>query len=119
MGFNPNAWYDFYDVPVPANLDPIPNGTRDKAVNFGDVLAVLFYTGTLQSGACGDKPNGNGVDYDCDKNGDTIADGVDYDHSPSLPPNPPWDAGPPDGAITFSDVLAVLAQVGLSCGGPP
>jgi len=44
--------------------------------------------------------------------------GQDYDRSPSLEPKPPWDAGPPDGAVNMADVLAVLAQVGLACSGP-
>jgi len=71
------------------------------------------------------------VDYDSDKgvdtNADTVADmppdgvpdGRDYDRSPGGLPNPPWDAGPPDGAIAMDDVLANLAQVGLDCSGVP
>ncbi|MGB6837474.1 MAG: S8 family serine peptidase [Dehalococcoidia bacterium] len=119
MGFNPDAWYDVYDVPVPAVADPQPNGTKDRAVTMSDVMAVLFYVPTWPTGVCGDNPNGNGVDYDCDKDGNTVPDGRDYDRTPSTEPNPPWDAGPPDGAISMADVLAVLAQVGLSCSGPP
>jgi hypothetical protein len=117
--YNPLAWYDFYDVPVPANRDPTANGVKNKAVSLGDVGAVLFYTGASRTGICGDNPNGVGVDYDCDKNGDTIADGLNYDRSPSAAPNPPWDAGPPNSAISLADVGAVLAQVGLDCSGPP
>ena len=48
MNFAPNACHDFYDVPVPANSDPTSIGTRDKAIDFGDVGAVLFHTGALQ-----------------------------------------------------------------------
>jgi hypothetical protein len=133
-------WYDFFDVPVPAaedavgdgygdDLPPIgANGVRDGAITMSDVLAVLFYVGTYDGGP----PNGNGVDYDAikgvDLNGDTLNDvtpplhpikeGVKYDRTPSSVPNQPWDAGPPDAAVTMSDVLAVLAQVGLSCIGP-
>ena len=44
--------------------------------------------------------------------------GQDCDRSPSLEPNPPWDADPPDGAVNMADVLAVPAQVGLACSGP-
>jgi len=40
-GFDPNAWYDFYDVPVPANPDPTPNGTKNQAIAMDDVGAVL------------------------------------------------------------------------------
>jgi len=117
--YDPLAWYDFYDVPVPAYPDPTPNGTRNKAIAMDDVLAVLFYTGTSPTGACGDNPNANGVDYDCDKDGDTVPDGRDYDRTPGPEPNPPWDAGPPNGAVAMDDVLAVLAQTGLDCSGPP
>jgi hypothetical protein len=96
-----------------------------------DVLAVLFYAFAEPAGECGDNPNANGVDYDCDKgtdtNGDTVADvppdgvpdGGDYDRSPSTAPNPPWDAGPPNQVVDIRDVLAVLAQFGLDCSGPP
>ena len=57
MGFNPNAWYDFYDVPVPVNPDPAPNGTRSKAVTLSDALAVVFYVGAEENKG----PNPNGV----------------------------------------------------------
>jgi hypothetical protein len=93
----------------------IPNGSKNQAVSISDVLAVLFYVGTADDG----DPNVSGVDYDSDKDGDTVEDGQDYDRSPSALPNPPWEAGPPDGAVTMEDVLATLAQVGLSCAGPP
>ncbi len=85
LALDPHVWYDFYDVPVPANVDPTPNGAKDKLVEMRDVLAVLFYSGTSSGGP----PNGNGVDYDSDKNGDTIADGVAYDRSPSPLSKPP------------------------------
>ena len=111
MGFNSNAWYDFYDVPVPAYSDPTPNGTKSRAVNFQDVVGVLKYVGTKDN----DPVNAAGVDYDSDKNGDTIEDGRDYDRSPGPLPNPPYDAGPPSGAVNFQDVVVVLNQVGLDC----
>jgi hypothetical protein len=113
-GLDPRAWHDFYDVPVPANPDPTPNGPRNSAVNIADVLAILFYVPTSDGGP----PSAGGVDYDSDKNGDTIKDGVDYDRSLSPHPSPPWDAGPPNGAINMADVLANLAQVPLACTGP-
>jgi len=136
MGFGPTAWYDFYDVPVPAKPDAGPgsgaNGIRDKGVVMDDVLAVLFYVNTYD-GDAGDPPNPNGVRYDTikgvDLDGDTsndialplhqIKEGVKYDRSPGPLPNPPWEAGPPDGAVTMDDVLAALAQSGLDCTGPP
>jgi hypothetical protein len=129
--FDPSNPYDFYDVPVPVRSDPTANGPKNGGINMADVIAVLFYAGAQPSGVCGDNPNGNGVDYDCDKgvdtDGDTAAnippdgvpDGRSYDRTPSPPPNPPLDAGPPDGAIDISDVLVALAQVGLDCSGPP
>lgn len=129
--YDPLDYWDFYDVPVPAVADPTPNGPKNRAVAMDDVMAVLFYTGTSATEACGDNPNTNGVDYDCDKgmdtDGDTVADippdgvpdGRDYDRSPSAEPNPPWDVGPPNDVIAMDDVLAVLAQSGLSCADPP
>ena len=121
-GFSPLVWYDFYDVPVPAKPDMTPNGTRNKAVTMSDVMAVLFYVNAYDGGP----PNAHGVDYDsvkgsCDWNADTVPDkeGLCYDRSPSLLPNPPWDAGPPNGAVTMGDVMALLVQVNLDCSGPP
>ena len=130
MGFNPNAWYDLYDVPAPVVPDSAPNGIRNKVVDIGDAVAVLFYAFTESTGVCGDNPNGNGVDYDCDKgmdiNGDTVADippdgvpdGRGYDRTDSPAPNPPADAGPPNGVIDMGDALAALAQFGLDCSTP-
>jgi hypothetical protein len=115
LNLREGRWYDFYDVPVAATEDPVPNGDKNRVVDIGDVLAVLFYVFADEGGP----PNGNGVDYDSDKNGDTVADGRSYDRSPSARPNPPYDASPPDGVIAMSDVLAVMEQVGLDCSGPP
>jgi titin len=112
--YDPLAWYDFYDVPVPAYPDPAPNGTRNQAVNVQDVVGVLKYAGTQNDGP----PNGYGVDYDSDKNGDTVEDGRDYDRSPGPLPSPPWDAGAPDGAVNVQDVVTLLKQVGLDCRRP-
>jgi YVTN family beta-propeller protein len=122
--YDPLAWYDFYDVPVPANPDMAPNGPRSQSVTMSDVLAVLRYVGAFDGD--GGTANPNGVAYDsvkgsCDWNADTTPDkeGLCYDRTPSAEANPPWDAGPPSGAVNMSDVLAVLAQVGLDCSGPP
>jgi parallel beta-helix repeat protein len=120
--FDDAKWYDFFDVPAPANPDMTANGPRSKAVTMADVLAVLFYVGTRDGD--GGVPNANGVAYDsvkgsCDWNADTTPDkeGLCYDRSPSTVPNPPWEAGPPNGAVSIADVLTALAQVGLSCSG--
>ena len=76
---------------------------------------VLLYVNAYEGGPV----NPNGVDYDSDKNGDTVKDGRDYDRSSSPLPNPPWDAGPPNGAVNMPDVLLALAQINLNCSGPP
>ena len=88
----------------------------------GDVMAILFYVNAYDGGPA----NGHGVAYDsvkgsCDWNADTVPDkeGICYDRSPSAPPNPPWDAGPPNGAVNMPDVMAALVQVNLDCSGPP
>jgi len=112
--YNPTAWWDFYDVPIPANNDPTPNGSPNGSVNLQDVVGVLKYVGTSGNG-----PSNGRVDYDSDKDGDTVKDGRDYDRSPGPLPNPPYDAGPPSGAVNLQDVVAVLKQVGLDCSGPP
>jgi hypothetical protein len=113
MGFDSSDPYDFFDVPLPTNPDPTPNGTRNKTVTVADVLAVIFYIGTFDGD--GGSPNANGVSYDSNKMGPGTKAGQDYDRSPGSPPNPPWNAGPPDGAVSIQDALIVLAQVGLDC----
>ncbi len=121
-GYDPLAWYDFYDVPVPAVADPGANGPRNKVVDISDVLGVLFYTFADDDGP----PNANGVDYDTVKGSCGVGgvpdqeEGLCYDRSGSPDPNPPWDAGEPNGVIDIGDVLAVLAQANqVDCSGPP
>ena len=131
--YSDSHWYDFYNVPVPANPDSTPSGPRDGAVAIDDVVATLFYFATFD-GDAGD-PNSNGVTYDSLKDSDWFngarqvmsPDGLvnqwdkvgrRYDRSPSAVPNPPWEAGPPDGAVGMDDVLVVLAQFGLECSTP-
>ncbi len=124
--FDPTAWYDVYDVPVPAKPDADgANGSRNKVIDIGDVLAVLFYTFADDNGP----PNANGVDYDSikgwDGDGDSVNDaspihdieeGLKYDRSPGLGPSGDTGvdpAGPPNGVIDTGDVLAALAQAFL------
>jgi hypothetical protein len=126
IGFNPLDPWDFFDVPAPVKADALgANGVRDQAVSLADVIAVLRYVGTFAGD--GGTPNANGLAYDTDKgldaNGDSVADippngvpnGRDYDRTPSSPPNPPYEVGPPTGAVSLEDVIAALAQVGLDC----
>ena len=112
--FSDNNWYDVFDVPVPTNADPTPNGPRNRKVDMSDVLAVLFYAFAEK-----DKdPNANGVDYDSLKGiippHDTyLSAGVLYDRSPGLGPDPVTGidpAGAPNGKVDMTDVLAALAQ---------
>jgi putative hemolysin len=118
--YSDSVWYDFYDVPVPANPDPAPNGGRNQAINVQDVVGILSYVGTYEGGP----PNGHGVTYDSTKdgdwNGDTSIDELDkvgrrYDRQPSPAPNPPWEAGEPDGAVNLQDLVVIFKQVGLDC----
>ncbi len=121
--FDGDAWYDVYDVPVPAKADGDgANGKRNKVIDIGDVLAVLFYAFADDNGG----PNANGVDYDSikgwDGDGDSVNDaspvqdieeGLKYDRSPGLGPSGDTGkdpAGAPNGSIDIGDVLAVLAQ---------
>lgn len=141
FGYDAADPYDVFDAPVPVREDAVgdgygddlppigPNGPRNKLVDIGDVLAVLFYTFADDEGP----PNANGVDYDADKgvdtDGDTVADippdsvddGLSYDRSPGDPPVNGFDpAGPPNGVIDMGDVLAVLAQAYVvDCSGLP
>ena len=113
--YDPLDPYDFYDVPVPALADPAPNGPRNQVVDIADVLGVLFYAFADEGGPA----NANGVAYDSDKMGLGTKAGQFYDRTPGTDPNPPWDAGPPNGVIDIGDVLVALAQFGLDCSGEP
>jgi hypothetical protein len=84
--YNPDAWYDFYDVPVPSLIGG-PGGTRNRAINIGDVLAVNSYSGVR----AGDAP------YEADNDGNGIRDGLQYDRSPSQPPTHPMMSARPAG----------------------
>ena len=126
MGFNRLDRWDVYDVPIPANPDPTSSGPKNRVVDIGDALAVLFYA----FASPGSGPNGNGVDYDSVKDGDwngvdgMFPDGVvdtfdrvglRYDRDPSPEPNPPWNAGSPNGIVDIGDALAALQQFGINC----
>lgn len=107
------APWDFFDVPQPALLPSSTAGARNKIIALSDVLADLTYVGT--SSANPNAANANGAKYGSDLNGNGIADGVEYDRTPSTTPGQPWRSGPPNGTVTLGDVLTVLAQVGTNC----
>ena len=127
---DPNNPWDFYDVPVPAiGVDGRTDGVKNKIIDMSDVLAVLHYAWTetplsnLQSidnkYSCIDPANqtcnSNGVCYCDDLNSNGIADGVEYDRTPSLYPDQPWRSGSPNGSIDMGDVIIALAQFGHDC----
>jgi hypothetical protein len=103
-----NPW-DFADVPAPAL--PMGGAARNGAVALTDVGADLTWVGTVDNAG----PNVNGRDYDSDSNGNGIEDGIEYDRTPAGV----GLSGPPNGAVSLSDVGVVLAQVGDSCVAPP
>ncbi len=107
---DPLAAWDFYDVPTPA-LRLNPSGARDKGIGITtDLVALLSYAG-LGSGH---------ADYLADYDGNGVADGLQYDRSPSTTPGKPWRSGPPDGGVgVTTDVVAILAQSGHTCAAPP
>jgi hypothetical protein len=72
---------------------------------------VLLYVGVRAGGSA----NGSGVQYDSDLNENGVPDGREYDRSASSVAGEPWRSGPPNGAVTLSDVLVGWAQVGTRC----
>ena len=92
--------------------DAVP-GTRDKIIKLSDVLADLQYVGT--SAANPNAPNANGAMYGSDLNANGVPDGREYDRTPSTVSGENWHSGAPNGVVTLSDVLVVLAQVGTNC----
>ena len=100
---NPN---DFYDVPSPA-LRINPAGMRDGGIGITtDIVALLKYAGLTSTSA----------DYAADHDANGVADGLQYDRSPSTTMGMPWRSGAPDGGIGITtDVVAMLAQVGNTC----
>ena len=109
---DPTDAYDFFTVPRPALTTDSPNGTRDPIVNIADVIAVLFYVGTATGRHL---PNANGVLYDTDLNANGVPDGQEYDRTPAGDGSRLWLTGPPNGAVTISDAVAALGQLGDAC----
>ena len=103
-----NPW-DFADVPVPS----LPAaGVRNGAVTLSDASAALPWVGRVNNGAPGPGPDFR--DYDDDDNANGVEDGAEYDRTPGGP-----ISGPPNGAVTLSDVSVILAQVGDTCTAAP
>ena len=86
-------------------------GTRTKAVNISDVIAVLSWIGAANNSI----PNINGNDYDSDTNFNGIEDGAEYDRSVSSDLTKPWRSGPPSGSVAIADAIVTLAQIGDHC----
>jgi hypothetical protein len=108
---DPLSPWDFYDVPVPALQFMAPPGTRNPAVNLIDLGALLIYVGTIGGGGT----IVNGIDYDLDADANGVADGAQYDRTPSTLAAKPWRSGAPNGAVSLQDAGVVLAQVGHHC----
>ena len=98
-------------MPIPVLQASATTGARNGAVTINDVSAVVFYIGT----ADGRGPNTNGVSYNTDWNGNGVADGREYDRTASADASQPWRSAAPDGAVSISDAIAALAQVGDRC----
>jgi hypothetical protein len=102
-----NPW-DFGDVPTPAL--PAAGAARSGAVALTDVGAALAWVGAADGGG----PNPDLRDYDDDDNANGVEDGAEYDRTPNGE-----ISGPPNGAVSLSDVGVILAQVGDSCVAAP
>jgi hypothetical protein len=105
---NPLNPWDFADVPAPAL--PMAGSVRNGAVSLSDVGAALTWVGATNNGGS----NVNGRDYDNDDNGNGVEDGAEYDRTPAGA-----ISGPPNGAVSLSDVGVVLNQVGDNCTAAP
>ena len=86
-------------------------GTGNHAVSIQDVISIVYYIGTKQGGA----PNANSVTYDSDLDADGVADGREYDRTPSTTGGEPWRSRQPNGAVSIQDALVALQQVGTIC----
>jgi hypothetical protein len=108
---NPLDPWDFYDVVVPAVTSGDTSGIRNKVIGLTDAAAVLYYVGTINGGP----PNGNGVDYDTDLNGDGTLEGREYDRLPALNQAKKWQSRLGNGSVSLQDVAVILSSVGDNC----
>jgi hypothetical protein len=103
--------WDFFDVPTPVLSAANTTGTRNGVIGIQDVIAIVYYIGTSQGGG----PNSGGVSYNSDLDGDGVADGREYDRTPSTTAGKPWRSRQPSGAVSIQDALVALQQVGTAC----
>ncbi len=108
---DPLSQWDFFDVPVPPITLANAAGVRTHTVTLADAIAILLYVGT----STGTGPNANNVSYNSDLNSNGILDGREYDRTGSSDASKPWRSGPPSGAVTISDAIVALSQVGANC----
>jgi hypothetical protein len=95
---NPKSFWDFFDTPDAANV-------RDAAVTAGDLARVV-----ARFGATG----GTGIDP-LSAPPAAPAYHTAFDRSSPAPGADPWDAGPPNGSVTVTDIASIVAQFGHSC----
>ena len=88
-------------------------GVRNRSISLSDVLATLTYVGT--NSAMPNTANLNGAWSGSDLNANGVPDGREYDRTPSGTTGEPWRSGAPNGTVSLSDVLVVLASVGDHC----
>ena len=101
---DPHNFWDFFDA------------DRDGAVAFGDFLLLIQHFGS----------NDNTGEASINRNSDPLTTPDPgpgsyhprFDRGDVVGTNP-WNLGPPDGTIAFDDFLALIAQYGHVCAGPP
>ncbi len=108
---DPLSPWDFFDVPTPPLRAASPNGARTHSVTLSDVIAILYYIGTVDGGGA----NANGVSYATDWNANGIKDGQEYDRTGSGDASQPWRSRAPNGSVSISDAIVALAQAGADC----
>lgn len=95
---NPSNPWDFFDTPD-------QNNTRDRVIALSDILRVA-----ARFGASG---NANGSPFSTPPAAPAYHPA--FDRTPPGPGSMPFALGPPEGAITISDLFAIAAQFGHTC----
>jgi len=108
---NPWDWADMWVPSLPPSGPP--SSGRNGAITLSDVSAALIWVGATNDSS---NVNVNGRDYDADVNANGVEDGAEYDRTPAGGGTPATAySGPPNGAVTLSDVSVILIQVGDAC----